>query len=299
VQDHPEWETCFHLAVQWERLLADARSLADPEKDDEVLPYAVASDKLPESARHRSLRTAFNRIFRRAEVNSHLQSLLNLYRNRKNAIDSITNAATHFESVTGHSVRPDDSDERSNIRRRPPYGLRSVTAISRAPVGRSFLRATGMLVGVYALLFIASMSRDTPMERMAHLRTSDFTWTELGVSVRGDDTEWGRLLIARYEEALAVAASSQKTFLGLFPTYRNDRLQHARALLQGTMDLQSERESAPVGALITLAKFHFLLGDSTESLDALREAVILNQTRSALPNNPAVESGEINEASKH
>lgn len=282
VQHNPEWETCFHTAIQWERLLTDARSLANPDLDDEVLPYAVATDQLPENAPTQPLRTVLDRIFLRANVKSDLRSLLVLYRKRKEAIDSITDASSHFEAVTGHPVWEEDRNERSGSRRRNAF--HGIAAVSRSPVGRSVLRPACTLVVVYIFLFLASTFRDTPIERMAHLRASDFSWTELGVSARGDDTEWGRLLIARYDEALYVAASSQKTFLGLFPTYRYDQLQRARDLLQGTIQLQSARESVPAAAFITLAKLHFLLGNSAESLDALREVVDLNQKRSAIQN---------------
>ncbi len=298
VQRNPEWDTCYRTALQWERLLSDARSLANPDLDNEVLPYAVATDRLPENARNKPLRTVLDRIFRRAGVKSDLQLSLVLYRTRKEAVDSITDAVSHFEAVTGHSVRGEDRGEQARSRRRSRNAFRSIAAVSRAPVARSVLRPACTLVVMYIFLFFASTYRDTPIERMAHLRAGDFSWTELGVSARGDDTEWGRLLIARYDEALYVAASSQKTFLGLFPTYRYDQLQRARNLLQDTIQLQSERESVPAAAFITLAKLHFLLGDTTESLNALREVVTLSQARSAIPNNLMDESEEANQATR-
>jgi hypothetical protein len=132
---------------------------------------------------------------------------------------------------------------------------------------------TAVLVVVYLGLFIASQTRDDPVERIAHLTASDFDWTRLGVSSRGEDVVWTQIIISRYDEALTLAADARVSFLGLFPKYRTDRLQEARALLQETMAMQLTREPVPRPAYITLAKLHFLLGDSLESLDALRTAL--------------------------
>ncbi|MCH8247132.1 MAG: hypothetical protein IH951_12075 [Bacteroidetes bacterium] len=65
------------------------------------------------------------------------------------------------------------------------------------------------------------------------------------------------------------AVSSPKIFLGLYPTHQWDGLQRSRNLPQRTTQLQFERGFVPVAAFITLSKLHFLVGDSTESLDAL------------------------------
>ncbi|MCZ6758406.1 MAG: hypothetical protein O7C39_08995 [Bacteroidetes bacterium] len=85
------------------------------------------------------------------------------------------------------------------------------------------------------------------------------------------------LLSSLARAATDTEVSSPKIFLGLFPTHRWDELQRARNLPQGTIQLQFEREFVPVGAFMTLSKLHFLVGDSAESLDAMRELVNLNQ----------------------
>ena len=189
----------------------------------------------------------------------------------------MTDAVAHFSSVTGHPVPEDTLHAISSRRAFHRDVIRRTSDALRSPVSRGFLRIATTIVSVYVLMFFASTFRDTPIERMAHLRSSDFSWTELGVSARGDDTAWGRLLINQYEEALAVAASSRKTFLGLFPTYQYSELRRARILLHNTIKLQSGRESVRKDAFITLAKLHFLLGDRSKSLDALQEVINLEK----------------------
>jgi hypothetical protein len=143
-----------------------------------------------------------------------------------------------------------------------------------------------MVAGVYLMLFIASTYRDAPLEQMAHLTTADLTWTRLGVTARGNDAAWERVMSDRYNEALAAAGLSRKSFLGLFPTYRTSQLRRSMLLLEESIAFQLAREPVPAHAYLTLAKLHFLLGDSLRSLDALREVIERNVDRVQEPERP-------------
>ncbi len=80
----------------------------------------------------------------------------------------------------------------------------------------------------------------------------------------------------RYNEALQLARSSSRSFIGLFPSYRMDKLSRARTLLLRAIGSQETLESVPWAAYLTLAKLHFLLGDRIKSIDALLKALRLN-----------------------
>ncbi len=190
-------------------------------------------------------------------------------------LESETCATNHFEEVTGQRFRAIGL-------RKPDHRCISDSGLSRNVIttgvvfGRKLSRGFSLLAGVYLILFAASTLRESPLERMAHLTEDDYTWTELGVSTRGNDFEWERIMVNRYNEALQLARSSSRSFIGLFPSYRMDKLSRARMLLLRAIGSQEMLEPVPSAAYLTLAKLHFLLGDRMRSIDALRKALHLS-----------------------
>ena len=275
VEEHEQWEPVFQSARSWDALLASARNLVDPDYDEAHLPYAVVAGLGFWPRRARTLQQAVERVHRRVEKNESLFELRTRLKQRKNTLESESFVVEHFEKVTGHQIRAIGRREwdRRGVSNQVLSGGVASTGLVFA---RKLVRGFTLLAGVYMVLFAASTLRESPLERMAHLTTEDFTWTQLGVSTRGADPAWERIMLNRYEEALQLAQSSSLSFIGLFPIYRMDKLRRARTLLQRTIGNQAKRELVPSAAYLTLAKLHFLLGDRLRSIDALREALRLN-----------------------
>lgn len=274
VQNNPEWETVFQSARHWDALLSDARMIADPDHDEVHLPYAVVTGSSFWTRRARPLQQLVARIHRRVEKEERLSDVRFQLEERIHELGSETSAIDHFESVTGQRFRAFGRLKRGPRSAGAPRLTQNVVSTGFV-VGRKLVRGFTLLAGVYLILFAASTFRESPLERMAHLTSDDYSWTELGISTRGNDIEWERSMVNRYNEALRLARSSSRSFFGLFPTYRMDKLSRARVLLLRTISSQEKQESVPPGAYLTLAKLHFLLGDRVRSIDALRVALRL------------------------
>lgn len=270
---HPEWEPIFRKAKKWERVLSSARIASSPDHDLDILPYALVADRghWPKSAR--ALKEFVMRLLTRSDRVPQLADYRRELEQRKATLESHTNVFEHFQRVTGVQMRVDlvsgslfkISQEHLN-----PGSL--VHAAQK--LGSRIVRAFALTVGIYLLLFAISTLRQSPAERMAHLSSSDYAWTELGVTSRGS-AEWEKSMVLRYNEALNLARSSSESFMGLFPSYDMSMLRRARDVLKAAMTAQSEREVVPAAAYRTLAKIHFLLGERVQSLDALKRAIIL------------------------
>jgi len=280
VELHPEWEAIFRAAERWEHLFAAARNLSDPAKDVELLPYVVATKNGHWPKKSRALQEFVSRIIWRTEKNSDLAAHRSELEQRKEEIESDTNVFDHFGAVTGINLQSPHvaptKDKVRNIR----VSTRNIIQNGQL-AGAKFARAMALAAAMYLVLFTASTVRQSPVERMAHLNSGDYSWTELGVTSRGS-IEWERAMVSRYNEALHLAKSSSQSFLGLFPTYDMTKMRSARDILIAAIASQSQREVVPAAAYRTLAKIHFLLGEQVESLDALRRALISDESRAQM-----------------
>ena len=130
-----------------------------------------------------------------------------------------------------------------------------------------------MLLGLYLVLFSFSYLGESRPGRLAHIRTDDLRWTELGISTRGNDPAWERELTLRYDAALNEAAKAKSSVLGLFTSYDYERVGRARTLLEGTIGIQERLENAPASAYLLLAKLSWLMHDSLATRMALSSAL--------------------------
>ena len=272
VSANPEWEDCLREARRWEVLLNDSRKLADSRMDDLQLPDALASRRLPPVESRNPLRRMLSGILKRSGASGGARVRRSLHAERRYERDSDSHVARHFESLTGHVVREPGVPEVRNLSGSLSGKNRRRIRTAPRPV-RMAAGTVGAAVVVYLVLFVASVTHYAPAEKLARLTEADFTWTRFGVTTRGEDAMWQQLMADRYNAALDLAASSRKSFLGLFPGYRADRLLTARNAVRETIAIQLQREPAPAHAYLVLAKLNFLLGDTLQSLEALKQVV--------------------------
>ena len=273
VGDHPEWLGLLHGARHWGEFLSSAKSLNDPDADEKTIAYAAMTDRLPNSVVPEALVSPLARLKRRIDADPMRQKRYDLYSSRLDELESESDVVSHFEAITGHTFSrefiPASSAEKSRVPTRPdphPHPR-------RARIRRGILRGSAMLLVLYLVLFSFSYLGESRSGRLAHIRTDDLRWTELGISTRGNDPAWERELTLRYDAALNEAARAKSSVLGLFTSYDYERIGRARTLLEGTIGIQERLENAPASAYLLLAKLSWLMHDSLATRSALSSAL--------------------------
>ncbi len=263
VADRPQYAECVQQARRLDRLLRDARTLNNPDEDTHVLPWVVLEATSLERSQRK--RTTFEeayldglrRVLDRARRSDPAKAALERIEEKTHASASGESLENHFSRVTGHSA--------ATIVRRFQIGNgffnpESLKTVMDHRVTQRVLQigVTGLMM--FVTLFSVSLVRDHGFTRLAQIGSSDYSWTQVGISNRGENPEWLHDLKERYQSAARMAQYSQTTVLGLFPAYDYRRLSLARTMLEKAINMQREIETVPASAHLLLAKIYFHLG---------------------------------------
>lgn len=292
VSGRPEYRSRIREARRMDELLHDAGALMDVNRDSDTVRFAFVSEYVSASLIPKSLLMALLRFRRRLPGNAKVAASYNDYQERESMdeLSVLRPAIDHFEAISGHVIRESKTEYITGTGYRLKFWEKTRRGISGVPKrngdreakpGRrervfsaaSSLANTFMIVAiVIVVLYSANYSNQSPTERMAHIRSSDLSWVEVGLSDRGLLSDWELKAYEQYERAVGIIARSRKSVFGLFRTYRSKDLYLARRILENThKDRRIARRQIPE-ALLLLGKLNFLLGDMDKAIPALRDA---------------------------
>lgn len=207
------------------RLLSDARFLADPDRDEEAAPFWMAGTPEGSGSMLGALRERFqNRLRRKEELRQEWTSL----EERRSGLAPEQSAQEHFEYLTGHRVSDFEWPEATP----PPRAGRQMVVASRKQVAG----VACVLLALLVPLLLTSQPTDPFSTETTSL--SGYHWDEVGERTRRLDKELeggsaqARSATPTYAMALSQARSSRRVLFGFIERYDREGLLLARDMLR-------------------------------------------------------------------
>ena len=271
VAAHPEWASAFDEARRWDELLRSAQDVVEHGTGAESVAYYVATcdlqvdDAPPEIAR--TIREIRARIERDPDLRDQARRMAAISAELEAAVP----ARAQFERLTGHDLDnyATVDDAAGGTARREVDMERMVSASTYVWRAAASIVA---LITVYGILFAVGESL-----RPQHERLGSFTESELvleGFEVRSSDLEDEVSATAnQYIGALDNLRRSRTSFLGLFPSYDDSRLDTAAGILSEVIANEPHDTFLAEEATYILAKTELLRGRTDAAVDALSRIV--------------------------
>lgn len=273
VEAHPEWAPLLRDVRTLEGLAQDVQG--DLPSDALLGTYIVAQHfHLKEESP--PLQKAFSRLEARLAEDDALRRQAEAAQRRLEEASSAIDPVAHFERVTGHTLEEvassqasspsttvsEDRDARASSDSVLDVLFELPMVVQRAAV------AVVLLVGLYGGLYVASISSQSTLERLAAVEVSDqvidsyYTTETRSIAPEADTQSVDDL----YLEALSSVREARTSTLGLFPQYDMEKLNRAEKLFR---EVLSEVEP---GSFLAL-EAHFYLGKvalAQEEVEAAR-----------------------------
>ncbi len=291
VENHPEWAPLLRDVRTIESLSREhpdgELSSADPLLRTYALVQHVHPDEVPPS-----LQEAFADLKKRLDEDPELRSRADTIREQLASAEADIDPVSHFEELTGHSLSPDpDTEEVSQTPAADPAPDRDAAAPTRS-VSDQLLDlplavrlggvAVTLLLGTYAVLFVASEASQSTLDRLATVDVSNqMVESYSSINTRSvapaPDTTQGKDL---YLNALSALRSARTSTFGLFPEYDTQKIETAERLLTQLIDQEASGSFLALEARFFLGKVHLAQEEVAQAREQF-EIVVREEGRKA------------------
>ncbi len=255
VEQQREVEVYVEAHSEWAPLLRDVRALesfvrggGETSLDVLLTAYVVVRHVQDRGDVSTALERLFDSFEERLENEPELRDRVDATRRRLERAEARIDPASHVEELTGHSLAsergqaPASSDARSTdeadaTERAPTVSL--FDWIGRLPLAvRGMGVAVVLLLGTYAVLFVASEASQSTLDRLAAVDVStqmveSYYSTNTRSALPSADTLTADGL---YLEALSTLRDARTSTLGLFPRYDSTALEETETKLTRVLD---------------------------------------------------------------
>lgn len=287
VEEHPEWAPLLRDVRALEGI-AQARQRVDvQEGPPEALlaTYVTVKHLHPEEVSPR-FDEALRRLEHRIETDEALRERADVMRRRLEAAEAAVDPAAQFEELTGHDLSVSEADssvpvpDADRASEPAPTFLDSFLQVT-APV-RWAGAVLALLLGVYGVLYGASVATQSPLERLATIDVSEQvvdSYTPSGTRGSSPDADTVRTQDL-YLEALSILRTARTSTLGLFPEYDTDKITRAERLLRDVVEREGSGSFLALEARFYLGKT-YLAQQRANQARAQFEQVVQNDGRRA------------------
>lgn len=265
VKAHPEWESALSDAARWDELLITARSLGEDESGADAIAHYVVTRDLRLDEAPPDVVNSIRSIRERVESDPEMQDEARRMSAKYAEIEAAVPARAHFERLTGHDfdlyTGADDAAGgaaayQSGVGRRIGYASPLVWRVAASFVA---------LLATYGLLFVVGETLRPQHERLASFEKDEVEVEGYGV-VRSDEEL--RPSNDLYLGALEQLRLAETSFIGLFPSYDQTRLDSAAGMLSQVIAYEPDGSFLEGEASYLLGKTELARG----RLDAADEA---------------------------
>lgn len=230
VEAHPEWEPAFVEATRWGELLRAARSVEEHAPRDEAIAYYVATRDLRLDEAPQDVAETIRDIRDRIERDPELQKEVRRMAARSAEIEAAVPAGAHFERLTGHRL---DSYPSVDDAAGGTVGYRSAPDRigTASPLAWRIAASIVALVVTYGVLFAVGESLRPQYERLGSFEEDEVVIDGFGVNRSNSDDEVSAS-VSLYLDALEQLRRAETSFIGLFPSFDQSRLDSAAGMLR-------------------------------------------------------------------
>lgn len=252
VEGHPEWAPLLRDVRGLESFI---RGVPDGGEETSLESLLTAYVVIRHFQRGGKVSVEMERLFEkveeRLEDESELQERVEAIRRRLKRAEAGLDPVSHFEELTGHSLAPDaerasasspepstrTNESRSSSRRTSMASL--LDWMEGLPLAiRGVGAAAVLLLGTYAVLFVASEASQSTLDQLAAVDVStqmveSYYSTNTRSATPSADTLTADGL---YLEALSILRDARTSTLGLFPRYDSDALEETETKLKRVLE---------------------------------------------------------------
>jgi len=288
VEAHPKWAPLLRDVRALESIARDDGALFS---DEPVLVAYVMAQHLQFEVESDAMAEAFEIFEQRMGADAELRERVEAARRRLRSAETTIDPVSQFEELTGHSLlekeasasAPTGGADRSSADRGASVSS-FVDRVMALPLAvRGIGAAAVMLLGTYAVLFVAGTASQSPADRLAAVEISEQMMesyysspTTRSVSPSSDTAQVGAL----YLDALSTLRGARTSTFGLFPTYDSTALRRAETQLTDVLGRTEADSFLGLEAQFYLGKTH-LAQDRIEAARQRFEAVVEDEGRRA------------------
>lgn len=279
VEAHPAWGPALVEATRWDELLRAARSAKEHAPHDEAIAYYVATrdlrlDEAPEDVAE-TIREIRNRIERDPELQQEVRRMAV----RSAEIEAAVPAGAHFERLTGHRLEnyPDVNDAAGGTAGYRSEPERIGTA---SPIVWRIAASIVALVVTYGVLFAVGESLRPQHERLGSYEEDEVVIDGFGVNRSESDDELSAS-VRLYLDALEQLRHAETSFIGLFPSYDQARLDSASGMLSQVIANEPDQSFLAGEAAYMLGKAELARGRIGAADEAFSRVVAAGGRRAA------------------
>ncbi len=274
VDEHPEWKPAFDHATRLDELLSAARSLGDDPPSAEAIAYRIATRGLrlhdaPSDVDHnlQSLRTLISR-------DPELKKQSDQISRRLAELEKAVPAQAQFERLTGHDLNSYSGVEDVS-------GGAAVFARNRKRSGGAspfvwrIAASLAALIAVYGILFVIGEGLRPDYERLASFEEDELVLDGYDVLRGRGDSALGNSAVDLYLGALFHLSQSEFSYLGLFPSFDDARLDSAAFMLREVIASEPAESFLAGEAAYMLGKTELARGEIGAAREALSQVVAL------------------------
>jgi len=297
VEDHPEWASLLREVRALESLASKAEPAARGDITRDVLATYVVARHVAGTDASPELASVFGDIEDRLAEDADLRKQAEDMQRRIDETESVLDPVRHFEEVTGEplpstagepapstegtgdlsSPRParsnttTDAETRDREPDRTPK--RGADPISRP--ARWAIAAVVLVAAVYGLLYAASWSTQSTVDRLAAMNVSTDVIESYQTRVRSPMPEASTDTMPDdlYLQALPLLRDARSSTLGLFPHFDPRKLNEAESLLLRVVDRTQPGSFLQLEAYFYLGKINLAQGDIDTARTQLKEVV--------------------------
>lgn len=290
VEDHPEWASLLREVRALESLASKAQPASTGDINSDVLATYVVARHVAGRGAASELASVFGDIEDRLAEDADLQRQAEDMQRRIDETEAAVDPVRHFEEVTGEhppattgdlsSPRParsttsnatTDAEARNREPDRAP--ARGADPISRP--ARWAIAAVVLVAAVYGLLYAASWSSQSTVDRLAAMNVSTDVIESYQTRVRSPmpQASTDTMPDDLYLQALPLLRDARSSTLGLFPHFDLRKLNEAESLLLRVVDRTQPGSFLQLEAYFYLGKINLAQGDIDTARTQLKEVV--------------------------
>ncbi len=290
VVKHPEWKHALDEAKRWDELLREVRSNWGGQSLDDVLAYYVVVRRIDLERAPKDLKELIRQVEERIDGDPLMAVRVAEMDARLSSARAASPPTEQFERLTNRRREMASSSANLSI----PYGgppprSRSATSASQRTAiegnghgaawrndGSSLWRALAAVIAAVALYGILYAAGE--LGRPLHERLANFDDDELTIegfeNVRGSEASEDRISsIELYLHALEQLRGAQNSFIGLFPTFDEYRLDSAATILNEVVRLEPPESFLSGEASFLLGKAELARGNIDAASHAFSHVV--------------------------
>lgn len=280
---HPEWASALDEARRWDELLRSVQDVDEHGTDADSIAYYVATRDLSVDDAPPEVARAIREMKTRIEGDPELRARVSRMASDAAEVEAAVPAGAQFERLTGHDLDsyPTVDDAAGGTVRHEFDVEREIDVAQMAPASAFAWRAAASvvaLIAVYGILFAVGESLRPQHERLGAFTEAELVLEGFDVS-RSDVEDEVSLSASRYIEALDNLRRSRTSFLGLFPSYDESRLDAAAGMLDEVVTNEPQDSFLAEEATYMLAKTELLRGRNDAAAAAFSQVVASGSRR--------------------